>query len=173
MSGQPESKKQFVEIKIESLNEQIDAIEKQFGLYTIVHNPNIDNILNISEDELDKLTSDECNLYGFSCVQYCMSIQKNINRAKAVRNYLNRHMSLLVAKEYPQYKSDKYSTYELVKDNVINGNEYARYIHDYILNQDIKITSLEDIIKHAQNMTMMFKNLSFTKRGERDVYGNH
>lgn len=173
MSGNNESKQQYVANKLQEIDDQIDAIEKTFGLYTVLHNPNIDNILNISEDELDKLTSDECNLYGFACVQYCLSVQKNINRAKAIRGYLTKQLDLLIAKEYSNYKTDKFTPYEIVKNSVINGNGYALKINEHIMNQEIKISSLEDIIKHAQNMTMMFKNLSFTKKGEHYVHGSY
>lgn len=173
MSGNNESKTQYVADKLKELDEQIDGIERAYSLYTVVHNQEIDNLINMSDRELDKLTPDECMKASFSCLQYSIVIQKAINRAKAVKSYCSRNLGLIVAKEYGNYKGEKYMPFEVIKAKVVLSNSYASKLDEYVNQQDLKLSTLEDMVKHAQNMSFIFKNLSYSKKGERYVHESY
>lgn len=156
--------------RVKEVETKISDIENVGRYQYVIGCAEIENILNYTETQLSKLTSEECDINSYQCAQYLIELQRRINKAKTIKNWSNENLSIVIAREYTNYKTDKFTPYEVVKYSVIGDNSYAKKLHEVIQEQDIIISSTYDIIKHVTMIANTFKNLSYSKKGEHVAY---
>jgi hypothetical protein len=165
MSGKEESENQYVNDKIKSVHEQVDALEKIYGLNSVTPSTEIDDILNFSWNELEALTPNECMQHYYVVNQYLLKLRLSINRYKSLRHFCLNALNLVFASEYKQYKVD-FSWADITKYSIIKGNEYAKVLNKYIQEYDINIQSFDGIVESVTKIGDTFKNMSYTKKQE-------
>lgn len=165
MSGNEESKNRYLENKIKGIHEQIDALEKIYGLHSIVYDPEIDKLLNYTWNELEAFTPNECAQCCYILNQYILSLKLSINRYKSLKLFCLNALNLVFSAEYTEYKVD-FSSVEITKYSIINGNEYAKILNQYIQEYDINIQTFDGIVDSVNKISDTFKNMSYTKKQE-------
>lgn len=147
------------------LQESIDRIEnndRTLGLSNLVHNPEAEKLLALSQNELDKMTAEECACAKYILSQHALVIQKTINRATSLKNWCERSIRTIIAKEYATY--DSFMKYEVRRQFVVNGNEYGKQLDDIALEQELKIDNLNYIAQAINNMATSFQLLYNSKK---------
>lgn len=156
--------------KVKELETKIENVENICRYQFVIGCADIESIINYTDEQLSKLTPEECDTNQYLCIQYLIELQKKLNKAKTIKNWANENLNIVVAKEYNNYKSDKYTPHDIVKYNVISGNIYAKKLHEIIQDNEVVISSLYDITKHIGTMINTFKCLSYSKKGENVAY---
>ena len=165
MSGSEESKNQYVDGKIKSLHEQIDALEKTYGLHTITPDPDINDILNFSWNELENLTPSECTQNCYTINQYLLNLKLSINRYKSLKQFCLNAMNLVIASEYKNFKID-FAPIELTRYSIIKNNKYANVLNKYIQEYETNIQTLDGVIELVIKISETFKSMSYNKKQE-------
>jgi hypothetical protein len=165
MSGNDESKNQYVENKIQSIHEQIDALEKTYGLHTITPDPDINDILNFSWNEIENFTPSECIQNCYTINQYLLNLKLKINRYKSLRQFCLNAMNLVISSEYKNFKIE-FAPIELTRYSIIKNNDYANVLNKYIQEYETNIQSLDGVIELVQKISDIFKNMSYVKKQE-------
>lgn len=165
MSGKEESKNHYVENKIKSIHEQIDALEKIYGLHSIVYDPEIDKLLNYTWNDLETFTPNECIQNCYILNQYMLSLKLSINRYKSLKLFCLNALNLVFSSEYKEYKID-FNPVEITKYSIIKGNGYAKVLNEYIQEYDINIQTFEGVVDSINKISDTFKNMSYTKKQE-------
>ncbi len=157
MSGETD----YVEDKLGKFEKRIDDIELKVGLNHIVHNPEAERLLSLSEIELDKMTADECAQAKYTVLQYALTIQKNINRAMAIKNWCERNINVIIAKEFGSL--NEFMKMDIKRQTIININTYANRLAEISEGQQIVIDSLSYIAQASNSIAGAFQTLFMSK----------
>lgn len=165
MTGKEESKNQYVENKIKGIHEQIDALEKIYGLHSIVYDREIDKLLNYTWNDLENFTPNECVQYCYILNQYILSLKLSINRYKSLKLFCLNALNLVFSSDWENCKLP-FNPVEITKYSIIKGNEYAKVLNQYIQEYDINIQTFDGIVDSVNKISDTFKNMSYTKKQE-------
>lgn len=161
----------YVNEKIKELEETIDKIEAQARLTYVIGGKEIDEILLYSNEQLDKLTPEECDRCSFLCLQYVIELQKKINRSKTIKGWAWKNIDVIIGQEYNNYHSPKdYCPADVIKNKIIADNSYAKKLFSVAQEQDITIDILYDMTKHVTQMSLVLKNMGYNKKVENVSY---
>jgi len=154
-----------LESKIAKLEETLNEYDKKFALSKIAVNPEIELILSLTNENIKALPINDCLSYSFLLAQFSLSIQKEVNRQNAKLKWLENELSSIVAKNFNNY-GDKYTKFEVKTSLIINDNEYAKAINEYILDSKIKIEELNFISSSANKLSEILKESAKVKKAE-------
>jgi len=163
MSGERELENQYITKKIDEVEKQIEALKIQYGLNNITFDTEIENILNYSWNELEKLTPMECLRYTYIINQYLTALRLSISKYKSIRNFCKNAFNIVVSQEYKNFKID-YSSPEITIYSIVRNNAYAKVLNERIVEIETNIEMLEPIIPVITNTLNVFKNMSYIKR---------
>jgi hypothetical protein len=169
MSGEKTSENQYITDKIDKLNEQIDALKKQYGLLSIVFDEKIEDIINFSWNEIEKLTPSECLQYSYMLNQYALCLTSKINGFKSVKRFCLNALNLVISSNYKNFKVD-YSAGDVTKYLIIKNDAYAKVLNEKILELEINIETLESLIPIINNINNTYKSMSYIKREPDNEY---
>lgn len=153
--------KDYVTTKLEDFTTRVDNLELKIGLKHLVHNPEAEQLLSLSENELDKMTAGECANAKYILLQFALSIQKTINRATAIKNWANRNIDVIVSKKYFDY--NEFLRIEYRRQCVINDDSYAAKLAEISNEHQAVIDSLSYIAQAANNLSSSFQTLFMAK----------
>lgn len=163
MSGNEELKNRYVEDKIKSVTDQIDALERMYGIDCVTPSPEINNILNFTWNQLDNLTPTECSQHYYVINQYLLNLKLKINRFKSIRQFCINALNLVISSEYKNFKID-FAPIELTKYAIIKNNDYAKVLNKYIQENETNIQTTDGIIDFVSKIGETYKNMSYNKR---------
>lgn len=169
MSGEKPSENQYIAEKIDNVNKQIEALKKQYGLDSIVFDERVEDIINFSWNEIEKLTPAECLQYSYILNQYVLCLVSKINGYKSVKRFCLNALNLVISSNYKNYKVD-YSAGDITKYLIIKNDAYAKVLNDMILELDINIETLEPLIPIINNINTTYKSMSYIKREPDNEY---
>lgn len=152
----------YVEEKLQEHIVQLDDIELKIGIKNLVVNPESERFLSLSESELEKLTAEECAFGRYVLFQYAMSIQKKINRATALKNWAERNLSVILAKEFHSF--NEFMKSEIKRQCLINNNTYAARLSLIYNEQMAIIDSYSYLSQNANNLANSFQLLFTSKQ---------
>ena len=152
----------YVDKKLQESIDKIDNNDRSLGLGHLVHNPEAEHLLALSQNELDKMTAEECANAKYILSQHALVIQKTINRATALKGWSERCIRTIIAKEYGQY--DSFMKFEIRRQIVVNGNEYAKQLDEISVENELKIDSLSYVAQAVNNMAGAFQLLYNSKK---------
>lgn len=151
----------YVTTKVNEFTVQLDDVERKVGLKHLVINPEAERLLSLSETDLDKLTAQECAINKYILLQYALSIQKTINRATAVRNWAERNINVILAKEFKSFS--EFMKSEVKRQAIISSNTYAQRLGEIYNEQQGIIDSLMYIAQAANSIANAFQTLFMSK----------
>lgn len=141
-------------------------INKIFDEFRILPNidTNIDSLLNISSQSLQKMSSYECNEVAYKLFCHNLSIQKRLNFLSAKRRWADNNLRFIVAKSFANYGGDKYSKYEVIRDRIVADNIAAKSLFKLISECDLECDALNFLSSRIKDIADTMNSLAFTKR---------
>lgn len=124
--------------------------------------PNIEAILNYTQEELRSLSKEECSENAYLLKQYALYIQKEMNRHHVKANWASARLNYIIGKDGGEY-GDKYTKFEQLKLIVVAKNTYAKALYDMELTALTYYKSLYDSSNIIQNMARTLEGLHFAK----------
>lgn len=147
----------------ETLNKYIESI----GINYILYNKEVEPVLLMTYEQLQKLDSQGCDMYSYLLAQYSLIITKEINRNKSRLNWAQKQLELLVANQAAKYSgpADKanFVKYELLVNRVILNDTSAQTLNKIILHASGRVQELDNISSKIDLMSRTLSNLSRTK----------
>lgn len=117
--------------------------------------------LNMSIDELDDLTREECIRIQYVLTQYAIFTNKKLNwlQTKFKINSVLFNRSLMEV--YHSY--NEFMGRELIIASATKEHDYLREMQNEVIKLEGVINSLHGLVERVDRMTQIIKDLSFTK----------
>ena len=163
MSGKSKSAEDRLKDFEKVLNQYTDTL----GFSTIRYNTDIDEILELTREQLRGMSTDDCGEASFLLAQYAVFIQKERNRQNVRIDWAERELSNIIVSEASNYfDSDriKYTKYDFVKSTVIAGNGAAKVLENIIKHAKGRSIELDQIASNINVMSKCLIELQQTKR---------
>lgn len=161
MSGSEES---ATELRAKKFEEELDSLIESIGITFIKDDVSI-QALNLTYEQLKKISPQECLILNYKLHQYGLYIQSLHNRADNIKNWANHNLNVVVGKEGHNY-GDKYTKFEERKAMVTSGNSYAKALNDILLKASSKATELTMLAAKIEKIAFALYELS--KRREQN-----
>src|SRR5688572_24951322 len=107
MSGQEESKKPEIILKMEQVERVLDEYEALKGLKTVVVPNEVDKYLNLNEDELTKLTAEECGNGAYLLDKMATYVQRSLNKEISRVTWATSQIETMLVKNLGNYSAFK------------------------------------------------------------------
>jgi hypothetical protein len=160
MNGQAQLK---TEEKWKQAEEILNDYSKSLGLSSISLNNESEKALNLTGDEIKKLTPEEISIQSYILAHYATFLQKEINRQSAKLKWANHNIGIVVAKVGSNY-GDKWVKYDERKMLVIGDNEYAKILSDIALQATVRVEELSFLSSRISAMSEILDELHKTKK---------
>jgi hypothetical protein len=157
------TEEQTTEEKWLLLEKQISDYQKNLSL-NIHKNNAIEEILNLTTEQLKQLNAEECGINSFLLMQYSTFLQKEINRHAAKQRWANSSIDILLGK-YGQQYGDKWTKVDERKILLIADNSYAKALNEMIRFSSVVMEDLSYLAKKIETMAIHLSELQKTKRG--------
>ncbi len=152
------------EERLKWLNDQLDKFEQSIGLPVYVSsNEDYRKYLNLSNEQLRELTSEECREGAYLLSDYAYHVNKQFNRENARAGWCEREIWRTIAPHLDDYKTAKYQSNDEVKNLAILGNEYAEKLHRLQGGCSARAEQLRDISKQIDKIADRLSSLAYSK----------
>jgi hypothetical protein len=163
MTGKKES---VVQSRLDDVQEMLNNFNASIGLGNLVFNPDVDQALSFSMQQLAGMDEEECNSFAFGLDQYSLFIQQKENRCLSIVKWCDHNIRVIVAKEGDQY-GDKYTKYEERIYMVCTGNTYAESLQQLKSKSELHYNELKNISNRISNMANKLYSIARVKSNER------
>lgn len=164
MSGENESRTLTAKDALKEFESLVDKYETDINLLFPKCQPsNIESALNLTEQDLNQMNSEECGAKAHTLSQYILYLQKEINRNTIRVNWAKNKMNLLIAAKFNEY-GDKYTKVEIKMGMLCKENTYAAAINGILQHAEARITSLTNITMHVSLICNTLMSLQTSKR---------
>lgn len=150
-----------VEERWSEIREKIDNYYDSISL-KIKPSPNIEKILNYSEEDIKLLTSEECCERAYILKQYALYLQKQLNFYSSQVAFASNKLSYLIGKHGKDY-GDKYTKFEQLKLTIIANNTFAKALYDMELDASIRLKTLYDTANIVRDMAKSLESMQYLK----------
>ena len=154
----------YVDNKLKEIVDKIESQSRLFGLNRVNIDMSCTAYLTMTEDELIKLTPEELSLGEIRLSSYGLTIQQHLNKATAIKNWADRSIRLLVAKNYSSY--DKFMPYDARKDSVVASNEYGEKLGKIMNEQQLIMDEFAYLAQAVQHVSDSFGRFAKIRRKE-------
>jgi hypothetical protein len=117
--------------------------------------------LNMSIDELDDLSREECIRIQYILTQYAIFINKKLNWLQTKLKINSTLFNRSLMEVYHSY--NEFMGRELIIASATREHDYLRDMQDEVIKLEGVINSLDGIVERIDRMTQIIKDLSFTK----------
>src|SRR5688572_18605984 len=142
MSGDPESQT-LAEKRVEEKRTQIQNYEKRLGLPVLRSNKDECEALNLSGEDISKLTPEQRDEYSGDLASYAIYIQRTLAKEKGMARWLEARINLTVAPELNDYTG--YYSHDQRRAIAIKGNAYAKELEEIRMTTQLKVDILEGL----------------------------
>ena len=160
MSGEEKS----VIVKLDELESGLDKYEEKIGL---VVQPRISQYLNVTNEQMKKMSVEELDEAAFDLANYGIYFQKEYNKHVSRVNWAEANIRAIVAKELGNVKA--YSPEER-KAAVVNYNEHAAKLESVRIREQACVDRLNFINRRIDVLADRFSHLKESKQ-RRNKYG--
>lgn len=143
---------EFVEKKVLEVIERVNNEWGKIGMSMVGKPRDIEEVLSIEQDDLKKLTREDCAHKSFALSQYALFLQKEENQVKAITEFLTNALDIVVGKEAKNY-GDKFTKYEYAKSMVIAHNSYANKLNKELSKYTQNLNSLSFLANRVQRLS--------------------
>ena len=143
----------------------LDTIEQYIhgeGIRSCKVNSEVEEVLNLTTEDLHKITSEECLQFAFLLYQYCNYVQGVFNKHLVKLKWVEEQLSKIVSSQAPQF--DKYMKWEQKRHAVIQNDEFAKVLWELKLSAEGKVTWLSDKIRDMRKQADVLFELAKGKR---------
>lgn len=120
-----------------------------------------ESYLNMSFDELEELTRDECIRIQYVLTQYAIFTNKRLNALKVKLKINTTLFGRALMEVYHSY--NEFMGRELIIASATREHEYLKNMQDEIIKLEGVVGSLDGLVERVDRMTQVIKDLSFTK----------
>ena len=145
------------------LDEMLTAYSGKLGLGTMI-NQDVTKYLNITQEQLAKMSPDECMEAAFLLEREALFLQQEINNNQAQIDWITIRIKKTITADVANY-GGKYTPYEDRAVLAIKGNSYAAELDAKANKAKLNITKLNYIPTHLKNIAATLTKCSFSKRG--------
>lgn len=151
--------------RLKEYEEILDKYTSGVGLNYVLYNQEVERVLLLTYDQIQKLDSKGCDEYAYLLAQYSLIITKEINRNRARLMWAQKQLDLLVASQASRYTggqagNEKFIKYELLVNKVILADSSAQVLNKIILHATGRVTELDNISTKIDLMSRTLSNLS-------------
>ena len=139
-----------------------DYIENA-GLDLIKYSKDAENILNLTQDELKSLSSEECGEKAYCVFAYANYVQTEYNKNLEKLNWSNDALWKILSSEMKQY-GDRYTKWEEKYHQALKGNDFASRIHIIKTHAKARVDRLSDKVKDIRKMGDVLLELQRSKK---------
>lgn len=159
----------YVNQRISENVDKLEALSKSLLLDRINVNNEAEKYLSLGEDDLDKLTAVELAHGEYLLSAYSLCIQRKINRANAIKNWANKSIERIIAKNYNAY--DKMMKYEIRKAMIAVNDDFAKRLYGVVAEQDLILDELTYLSQSVNAISNSLGNLARI-RSKNHAYGS-
>lgn len=164
MSGQTELKKHTIADQLAQFEATLNEYESKIDLIFPKCQPAIiDKAINLSQEEINVMSAEDCGLHAHTLAQYILYLQKDINRNSVRINWAKNRLNRLLGTVNDQY-GDKWTKYEVKLGALCSDNSEAAALNNVILHAESRILSLTNVTMHISLICNTLSNLQTTKR---------
>jgi len=160
MSG-PEGLKK-VNQKLEDLERVLAEFEKSVGV-SIDQNPDVSYALNLSRDQLSKMSPDDCGELAYVLSQQSAYLQKEINKYNQRIQWANTNIDSMICSQVDNYGS-RYTTYDNRRMLAVKDNEYTMKLYEIAVQSQRVVDRLAYLPGKISYMSKTLIELQQTKR---------
>lgn len=152
---------------MEVVNRALDDYEQECGLpkpQKPCDSDEIDKYFNMTRDQIEKLTAEDCGQIAYRLSQMSFHIQRLFNREKSRMTWAKSKLDSMVAAESQQY--DKWTKYEVKVELIKRQNIYANSlgkILTYAQQRIDRLTSISIQIHNLANVLLANKRDKYVK----------
>jgi hypothetical protein len=154
-----------VDKKLETINKLLDEYEGKIGLpQTSFENKDAQKYLEMSRDQLEKITAEECAEAAYYLNNLSYHIQKAINRESAKLNWTNSTLKRYISDKVSQYRG----SWEQQEMQAIKNDQYADRLNQVRVWSQLRIDRLSYITNNLKNLSDVLLNIQRAKLGKRN-----
>ena len=157
MSGNIESNR--VDERITEVEALLLEYQRSLGLVPSIHNADIGKYLNMSVEQIRKMSPEACAEASFAIAQQALYIQQEINKHNQRINWAKTNINMMVTQHIDQYGS-KYTPFESRKLLAIKDNEYTSKLFELAIRAQQIVDTLSYVpakIKFVADMLSEYK----------------
>ena len=152
------------EERLKWLNDQLDKFEQSIGLPVYVSsNEDYRKYMNLSNNELRALTSEECREGAYLLSDYSYHVNKQMNRENSRAGWCEREIWRTIAPHLDQYKTSKYQSNDELKYLAMLDNEYADKLHRLQTGCLARAEQLKNISHQIDKIADRLSSLAYCK----------
>lgn len=114
-------------------------------------------ILNMTKDQIDKATAEQCAEYSTQLAQYAFFVQRLMNIERSRNSWAKTILSNIVAKHDHEY--DRFVKYETKVSLISAQNSYASQLSTIILHTQQRMDRLDSLASYIKYLSETFNNL--------------
>lgn len=146
----------------ESVDSYVKESKKIIGDIPVEHiQNNVDEYLNMTEEELDKLNKEACVYGQYLITQYAISLSRKLNTLKGKlsvnKRTFDRYLSKYVCDE------NKYFNYDTLRAKACASDSDLRCMDNEICKIESLIQEYDGIVVKLEKMSQIFRDLSFCR----------
>ncbi len=154
--------------KLEEVNEYVDGLDKEIGLYGFVYQSDVVKYLSLTEMELCSISVEKCSEIALILTSYSLFLKKQENRYTIILSKLKSILDKIVFSEIHNYCDDpKFVKYEEKIYKVCAGNDVARELKeslDDILSKKQYLEFMSTSVNNVSNMFIELKRSKYVKQ---------
>jgi hypothetical protein len=143
--------------------EEAKAYLDKLKLNTLKPDPRIEEILNLSDEDIQRSDQQICFQYAFQLNRYAAFIQTEENKWNSILYWAEHNLKIVIGKFGRDY-GDKYTSYEERKNIVIVENEWAITLNKLVLETQLKAKSLYMVSNKINSMSKLLEGLAHAKK---------
>lgn len=147
--------------EIRKIDNLLKQYEEKNNIHTIKHDPETNRILDLTLDELKKITEIECGIYAYVLSKHAYNIQKLVNEEQARYNWADNRLKQIYGK-YGQ--SCRGYTFEERLLSLVSNNDYARRLHELMGFAQNRIDRLNFLSTKVSFISKTLDSLKDSKR---------
>lgn len=132
------------------LDDFLDKYETKVGLSGLTES-DVSKYLSMNQDDLRKLTAEECSEGAYLLMKEALYIQHEINKHKAQMEWAKARIDKTIASELQNYGT-RFSTFETRQILAIKNNSYANDLQKIVNRCQLIITRLSYLPSHIKNI---------------------
>lgn len=162
MSGESESQGNKAEDRLAEVNRILEDYLKARGLVARP-NPEVEQILNLTKDDLDKLSPEDCGSMAYILSQTAYNIQVELNMHNMRIRWATKNLDYIAAPYLNNY-GDKYTPYPVRRDLFIRENSMGQALFKISTMAQQYVDVLDNLANRLYMMTKTLLELQQTKR---------
>jgi hypothetical protein len=133
--------------------------------------PEFDYLMNLSREELNGMSVEDCGIYEFMLSRYAYYVQKTANRVSGKLKWAEHNLWIVIGKEASSY-GNNYTKFEERQLMVKTNNSVAQELNKIILIEGAKLEELQFISGKINSMSKAMSSMRNSKRKHYDYDRN-